>query len=114
MTQVAATTRRRARVLRRPVGKLRITCPKSAPASPPRRTPTVNTSGASEAVSGARNPGEPGEGHQQAEARLGPATPRVEAGADEAPSDQRPEDGPHARVGEVLAAEHEQHVPDSA
>ena len=59
-------------------------------------------------------PREAHQDHQQPEARLGPAAPRVQARAHEAPTDERPEDRPHAGIGEVLAAEHEQHVADSA
>ncbi len=59
-------------------------------------------------------PREAHQDHQQAEARLRPAAPRIQAGADEAPPDQRPEQRLRARIGEVVASEHEQHVADSA
>src|ERR671918_1898330 len=56
-------------------------------------------------VERAEEPRETDENHEHAEARLGPATPGIQARADEAPADHRPEDRPDARIGEVLAAE---------
>ena len=76
--------------------------------------PTVNTSGESDRVGRPEEPREADQDHQEPEARLRPATPRIQARAHEAPTDHRPEDRPHAGIGEVLAAEHDQHVTDSA
>ena len=61
-----------------------------------------------------KEPREADEDHQQAGPRRGAAPPREQAGAHKAPTDNGPEHRPHARIGEVLAAENEQHVADSA
>jgi hypothetical protein len=57
-----------------------------------------------------QEPGEAEQRQQGAEARLGPASRCVEAGTDEAPSDDWTEDRPHGAIREVIAGDDEREV----
>ena len=72
-------------------------CASTGPHSAPSNSPSVNGTGPSASAQRREEPREPEQRHQRAEAGLRPPPPRVQAGADEAPADERPEDRPAPR-----------------